>query len=225
MLPGNKTHRHSSLGRGSSKNSQLVMISNWKVVTGLFVTWLVLCALAESSQPSQVVEQLQHSLLSVMKQGNQLNYDHRYQLLEQIVTKSHDLPFIAKVTVGKYWKTFDDEQKMSFVAIFTQLSIATYADRFDGYHGETFSIIAQKTLPRGKMLVETILTKSDGEKVQFNYLLRHDKKNWRIINIIVDGVSDLAVRRAEYTSILKSDGFSPLTAKIEDQIGRYANSH
>jgi phospholipid transport system substrate-binding protein len=75
------------------------------------------------------------------------------------------------------------------------------------------------------MLVETILTKSNGEKVQFNYLLRQNKNDWRIINIIVDGVSDLAVRRAEYASILKSDGFSPLMAKIEDQIGRYSNSH
>jgi phospholipid transport system substrate-binding protein len=200
------------------------MISNWKVVTGLFVTWLALCVPAESSQPSQVVEQLQHSLLSVMKQ-DQLDYAHRYQILEPIVTKSHDLPFIAKVTVGKYWKTFDDEQKTSFVATFSRLSVATYTDRFDGYGGETFSFVAQKELPRGKMLVETILTKSDGEKVQFNYLLRHDKSDWRIINIIVDGVSDLAVRRAEYTSILQSNGLSHLTMKIKDQIGRYSNSH
>jgi len=201
------------------------MLANWKIVTAIFVTWLVLCAPAESSQPSQVVEQLQHSLLSVMKQGDQLDYEHRYQLLEPIVIKSHDLPFIAKVTVGKYWRTFDDEQKASFVDTLSRLSIAMYADRFDGYGGETFSFVAQKELPRGKMLVETILTKSDGENVQFNYLLRHNKNEWRIINIIVDGVSDLAVRRAEYTSILQSDGFSPLTAKIEDQIGRYSNSH
>lgn len=201
------------------------MISNWKVVTGVFLIWLVLSAPAASSQPSQIIERLQSSLLSVMKQGDQLNYEQRYQLLEPIVTKSHDLPFIAKVTVGKYWKTFNDEQKTSFVDTLSRLSIAMYADRFDGYGGETFSFVAQKELPRGKMLVETILTKSDGEKVQFNYLLRQNKNDWQIINIIVDGVSDLAVRRAEYTSILKSDGFASLTAKIESQIGRYSNSH
>ena len=201
------------------------MVRSWNVVTGLFLTWVALCAPAEGAQPSQVVERLQSSLLSVMKQANQLDYEHRYQLFEPIVITSHDLPFIAKVTVGKYWKTFDNEQKTSFVNTFSRLSIATYADRFNGYGGETFSVGAQKELPRGKMLVETILTKSNGEKVQFNYLLRQNKNDWRIINIIVDGVSDLAVRRAEYTSILKSEGFSPLMAKIEDQIGRYSNSH
>jgi phospholipid transport system substrate-binding protein len=201
------------------------MVPSWKVVTGVFLAWVALCAPAVGAQPSQVVERLQSSLLSVMKQGNQLDYEHRYQLLEPIVTTSHDLPFVAKVTVGKYWKTFDHKQKTSFVNTFSRLSIATYADRFDGYGGETFSVGAQKELPRGKMLVETILTKSNGEKVQFNYLLRQNKNDWQIINIIVDGVSDLAVRKAEYTSILKSDGFSPLIAKIEDQIGRYSNSH
>ena len=201
------------------------MVPSWKVVTGVFLAWVALCAPAEGAQPSQVVERLQSSLLSVMKQANQLDYEHRYQLLEPIVTTSHDLPFVAKVTVGKYWKTFDDKQKTSFVNTFSRLSIATYADRFDGYGGETFSVGAQKELPRGKMLVETILTKSNGEKVQFNYLLRQNKNNWRIINIIVDGVSDLAVRRAEYSSILKSDGVPPLIAKLENQIGRYSNSH
>ena len=201
------------------------MIPSWKVVISLFLAWLAFCAPAESSQPSQVIERLQSSLLSVMKQGNQLDYEHRYQLLGPIVTKSHDLPFIAKVTVGKYWATFEDDQKTMFVDTFSRLSIATYADRFDGYGGETFSFVAQKELPRGKMLVETIFTKSNGEKVQFNYLLRQKKSNWRIINIIVDGVSDLAIRRAEYTSIFKSDGFFPLIAKMEDQIGRYSNSH
>jgi len=201
------------------------MIPSWKVVISLFLAWLAFCAPAESSQPSQVIERLQSSLLSVMKQGNQLDYEHRYQLLGPIVTKSHDLPFIAKVTVGKYWATFEDDQKTMFVDTFSRLSIATYADRFDGYGGETFSFVAQKELPRGKMLVETIFTKSNGEKVQFNYLLRQNKSNWRIINIIVDGVSDLAVRRAEYSSILKSDGVPPLIAKLENQIGRYSNSH
>jgi phospholipid transport system substrate-binding protein len=201
------------------------MVPSWKVVTGVFLAWLVLWTPAESSQPSQVVERLHISLLSVMKQGNQLDYKHRYQLLEPIVTKSHDLPFLAKLTVGKYWKTFDDEQQTLFVDTFSRLSIATYTDRFDGYGGERFSFVAQRELPRGKMLVETILTKSNGEKVQFNYLLRQDKNDWRIINIIVDGISDLAIRRAEYTSIFKSDGFFPLIAKMEDQIGRYSNSH
>ena len=45
---------------------------------------------------------------------------------------------------------------------------------------------------------------------------------WRIVNIIVNGVSDLALKRAEYNSLLEREGFQALIAKLEEQIRGYA---
>lgn len=178
---------------------------------------------ATGIEPSEVVVRLQASQLSAMKNAEELGYQGRFEQLEPVVTSSHDLSFVARLAVGKYWMTFNDEQKARFVALFNKLSIATYADRFDGYAGEQFTLVSQKQLPRGKMLVETLFTKSNGEQLHFNYLLRQVDDHWRIINIMVDGISDLALKRAEYTSLVKKEGFSALIHKIEAQIARYAN--
>ena len=178
---------------------------------------------ATGIEPLEVVVRLQASLLQAMKNAEELGYQGRFNQLEPVVTSSHDLSFVARLAVGKYWKTFDDEQKVRFVSIFHKLSISTYADRFDGYAGEQFTVVSQKQRPRGKMLVETLLTKSDGEELHFNYLLRQVDDHWRIINIMVDGVSDLALKRAEYTSLVKKEGFAALIRKIEAQIALYEN--
>ena len=194
----------------------------------LHVGWVILsCILflgsAEANEPSEVVKTLQSSLVEVMKEGETLGYQGRYEKLEPVVVDCHDIPFVARLSVGKYWKTFDDQQRNRLVKTFRQLSIATYADRFDGYSGEQFTLISEKQLPREKILVETEFTKSDGQKLQFNYLLRKTRDQWKIVNISVDGVSDLALKRAEYMSLVKNDGFPALINKMEGQIQRYAN--
>jgi phospholipid transport system substrate-binding protein len=43
---------------------------------------------------------------------------------------------------------------------------------------------------------------------------------WRIINIIADGVSDLALKRAEYQRILASGSIEDLIKELEAQTAR-----
>ena len=57
---------------------------------------------------------------------------------------------------------------------------------------------------------------------KITYLLHHVNNQWRIVNIIVNGVSDLALKRAEYNSLLEREGFQALIAKLEEQIRGYA---
>ena len=192
-------------------------------IGGVVFGWLLLTGSAGANEPTEVVKTLQTSLVEVMKNADNLGYQGRYEKLEPVVVECHDIPYVAKLSVGKYWKSFDDQQKAKLVNTFRQLSIATYANRFDGYSGEQFSIDSEKELPRGKMLVETKFIKSDGQPLQFNYLLHRSGDKWRIISISVDGVSDLALKRAEYMSLVKNDGFPALINKMENQIQNYAN--
>ena len=197
---------------------KMASITGWVIVN-----FILFVGSSLANEPSEVVKTLQDSLIGVMKEAESLGYQGRYEKLEPIVLECHDIPYVARIAVGKYWNTFDDQQRSRLVKTFRHLSIATYANRFDGYSGEQFTRVSEKELPKGKMLVETTFTKSDGQQLQFNYLLHQVEQKWRIVNISVDGVSDLALKRAEYMSLVKNDGFPALINKMEDQIQRYAN--
>ncbi len=178
---------------------------------------------SSAGEATNVVSRLQTALLTVMKDAKQLGYHGRYKQLALVVEDTHDLLFVARFAVGPQWAKLTEDQRTSLVATFDRLSIATYAARFDGYAGEQFMVISEKSLPRGQgQLVESHFVKPNGEIVHFNYVLRQENEHWKIVNIIVNGVSDLALKRAEYARVLEKDGFQALKAKFEEQIRHYA---
>jgi phospholipid transport system substrate-binding protein len=83
-------------------------------------------------------------------------------------------------------------------------------------------VISEKEASGGRILVQTQLIKSDGGQVQLDYVLHRVGSPWRIINVVADGASDLALKRADYTSFLKSNGFDPLLIKLNEKIAQYS---
>ena len=170
----------------------------------------------------EVVEKLHATLLAVMKEGDQIGYPGRYDQLAPVIKANFDMPFISKTVLGKYWETFNNEQRSRFVEAFTRLSIATYAANFDSYSGERFKMVSEKEVSSGRILVQSQLIKSDGGQVQLDYLLHRTRSQWRIINVIAEGVSDLALKRADYSAFLKNKGVEALIEKLNEKVGQYS---
>lgn len=179
-------------------------------------------ASAEELTARQVVEAFQDQLIETMKQGKELGFKGRYDKLDASVKKSHDLPKIARIVVGKQWEELTPEQQTKLEDVFTELSVSAYAHNFKDFSGESFSFVSEEETGRGGIVVHTNL-KIPGEKdVKFDYMMKKKDDSWQIINIIADGVSDLALKRSDYTSVLNREGFDALIAKINEKIEIYA---
>jgi phospholipid transport system substrate-binding protein len=170
----------------------------------------------------QVVEEFQTVLLDVMKQGQALGFDGRYKALDQATRKSHDLTKIARIVVGREWQKLNEEQQAVLIDSFSKLSISSYAHNFKEYSGESFSFVDEEETARGGVIVHSLLHIPGDKDVKFDYMMKKKGKSWKIINIIANGVSDLALKRSEYTSVLNRQGFEALIAKINEKTDNYA---
>jgi len=168
-----------------------------------------------------VVAHFQSELLSVMRDATALGFEGRFARLVPAVRQSHDLTRVARLTIGRRWRSLDTQQKARFVDTFTRLVITTYAHQFHAYSGESFNSKSVKSLKRGRKLVSTELIKSNGKRVHLDYVLNYRQGRWLIINIIADGVSDLALKRAEYSNDIKRNGFEHLLSVLEGKIAQY----
>ncbi len=191
--------------------------------------FIVLCwpvvTMAANSEPKtarQVVEAFQGNLLEVMKQGEQLGYQGRYDKLFEPVTASHDLTKIARIVIGKDWKNLSEEQKQQMIDVFTRLSVSSYAYNFKDFSGESFQFDSEEETARGGVIVRSLFIIPDDKDVKFDYMLKKNGDSWLIINIIANGVSDLALKRSEYSSVMKREGFDALIAKLSDKIEKYS---
>lgn len=192
---------------------------NFLIVTAMFLyipaAWT---QELDTTGPAKTVNSLHDALLKGMQGGDKLGFQGRFKLLAPIVERTHDLDFIAKTILGKLWTKLNREQQQNFIDHFHKLSISTYAGWFKKFDGERFKYIDQKTMPRDHVLVRSQLIQSNGDIVSFDYLLRQDKENWRIINILADGVSDLALKHVEYRSILGQKGFKVFIDMLKKKI-------
>lgn len=169
--------------------------------------------------PESIVQKLQNGLMHVMKEGAKLGYDGRYKYLEPVIDQSHDIDMIIKTILGAaYWTQLDDAQQAQLIATFRQLTIATYAGQFAAFDDEQFKFVEQRELPREQALIRSqLITKSDGT-VNFDYVLHQSDGRWLIVNILYDGVSDLAIKRTEYRAIMQKSGYQGLIEKLKEKI-------
>jgi len=190
----------------------------------VFLLFLVASPLSMADEQSakQVVEEFQNQLIAVMKQGKALGFKGRYEKLDNLVRNSHDLPKIARIVVGKQWEELSAEQQAKLEAVFSKLSVSAYAHNFKDFSGESFVFVSEEETGRGGVVIHTNLLIPGQKDVKFDYMMKKKDDGWQIINIIADGVSDLALKRSEYTSILNRDGFDVLIAKITEKIDNYA---
>ncbi len=169
-----------------------------------------------------VVEKFQTELIEVMKNGKALGFSGRYDKLNGPVSESHDLPKVARIVVGKEWEKLSSDQQQQLVDVFSRLSVASYAHNFTEYGGEAFTFDSEELSSRGGVMVHSYLKAPDDKPVKFDYMLKEKGDSWRIVNIIANGVSDLALKRSEYTTILQREGFDALISKIQEKIDYYS---
>ena len=177
-----------------------------------------------ANPPKVVIERFDQALLSTMKAGHITGFKGRDGIMIKAVHMTFDMPFIGHLVLGHYWSSFSSAQKAAFVTVFARLIAATYAHNFNGYGGQ--EILVKKTMQHGsEAFVYTLFsTPGQGHHHEFDYILKRGEKQWRIVNIITDGVSDLAIKRAEYQHFLKRKNFASLMVAMQHQIKLMADS-
>ena len=168
--------------------------------------------------PAAVVEGFHAALLELMRNAAAWGVRGREQRIRPVMERAFNLPAMTRIAVGPPWTGLSPAQQQALVQAFSDWSIATYANRFDGYGGERFEMLGETTLQNGDHLVRTRLVRPRDEPVQLNYLLRQAAGAWRIVDIYLTGtISELASRRAEFTTLLRDGGADRLTADLRQR--------
>jgi len=170
---------------------------------------------AADPSPEATVTAFDGALQQAMQGGHQLGYQGRFDVLQPAMDQAFDFATMTRIAAGFDWAKLPSAQQQQLVDAFGRYSIATYANQFDGYAGQKFTVTGTSKLPQG-IVVATTMASPGGDLIRFNYLLHEVAGGWKIIDIYLDGtISQLAVRRSEFASVLKSSGADGLIALLQ----------
>jgi len=133
-----------------------------------------------------------------------------------------DIPFMTRLAVGPEWASLTEVQRQQVTRAFESYVAAIYAERFDSYSGERLQVTGEQPSAGGTMITSQI-TKANGESVNINYLMRQNGGAWQIADVYLDGtISELATRRSEFASILRTQGINGLIAMLNNKAATLA---
>ncbi|PKU24989.1 ABC transporter substrate-binding protein [Telmatospirillum siberiense] len=167
----------------------------------------------------EVVQGLCGRLLTVMKQSQQLGFQGRVEKLTKVVVEAYDMPAATKATLGVAYGKLSAEEAQQLTDLFSRFSVYSYAEQFDGWDGETFEVGEPKPSTEGSLIVPSRIVLKNGQATEIDYLLHQDAGRWKIIDVLLDGtISQTAVRRSEFVSIFRRDGFPGLSAMLTQKM-------
>jgi phospholipid transport system substrate-binding protein len=182
-------------------------------------------AAAEDAGAKTVVSAFQDQLLATMKEGPSLGFEGRYQRMLPAMNDAFDLEQMARIVIGGRWSRMSDGERGEVVDLFRRFSVSTYASEFTDFNGEQFRTGAEREQPGLGTIVETQLVLKDGTPIALNYLLRQTAAGWRIVDVYLAGsISELARRRDEFASIIRTQGVDGLIALLKKKNTELAGS-
>ena len=144
--------------------------------------------------------------------AEQMPTSERYERLRPVVAEVFNSPVIARLSLGRTWRDLSADQRSEFAEALADLIAATYADRFRPGAALAFALVKAEPGRRGPV-IRTQLERTEGQPVSLDYHFR----SGRIYNVVADGVSDLSLRRADYNTVVKTDGFAALLLSMRSQ--------
>ena len=138
--------------------------------------------------------------------------EERRQRLEEVVGDRFDYQEMSRRTLGASWNTLSDKDKQEFVGLFKTLLTSTYSDKVESYSGDGVQYINERTEKDYAEVRTKVLTGKT--EIPLDYRLLNKGVEWRVYDVVVDGVSLVSNYRGQFSKILRSSTYADLVDQL-----------
>ena len=171
------------------------------------------------------VEQAANAAIGLV-QRKDISAVERQAALARLLRDNLEIPFIARIVLGKAWRKASPEQQQRFTEVFEDHLIRTIVRGLESYNIERLTV--QKVTAKGEkdLLVHSQIERPDGEPVKTVWRVRQFGGTPRIIDLTVEGISMVITKREEFAAVVKSQGLDALmqVLQVNSQSAEAANS-
>jgi phospholipid transport system substrate-binding protein len=132
----------------------------------------------------------------------ELSKDAKLAEIRKIINEVFDYKELSIRTLGREWKKFKPEQQTEFIDLFSKLLENVYADRILAYTHEKIEFGKETELKKGRVEVESYIVTLDNTKVPLFYRMSNKSGQWRVYDIVIEGVSMIKNYRGQFRQIL-----------------------
>ncbi len=134
--------------------------------------------------------------------------------IEAIVTRAVDTQAIVQAALGKRWSQISAAQRRRLVAAFENRFRRASGSELDAYRSTQIEYLPEAEASGGVLQVPTRVVVK-GEPTEIAYAMKQQRSGWRIVDIVIDGVSTVANYRSSFARIISKEGVEGLIKRLE----------
>jgi len=152
-----------------------------------------------------VVQQVADAVVAVLADKS-LSADQKRGKIEDIVYAHFNFSTLSRLVLARNWKQFSPEQQKTFTEEFKRHLSMIYGKNVESYNNEKAVVIGERQEAGGDWTVKTKIVRSSAPEILVDYRLRQEDGVWKVIDVIVEGVSLVANFRSQFQEIVTSKG-------------------
>jgi len=185
---------------------------------------LVLCAIARpggaqtAGDPAHFVRDFGERAVAMLADPS-LAPDQRREAFRRMLVEDFDIEATGRFVLGRAWRGASESQRAEYLALFEDMIVATYARQLESYGGESLAVDGLRSSDEKQAVVATRILRAEGAPIQVDWRLRRLGQSWRIVDVVVEGVSMAITQRSEFASALRASGgkIEGLLAKLRER--------
>lgn len=169
----------------------------------------------------QFIESLADEAINTLTTDN-LTTDARRDGFREMLNDGFAVNGIARFVMGRYWRQASDEQRDEYLALFEQVIVSVWADRFTEYSGQRFEIVESAMAQSARSdeqatLVRTLFWTAPDAPVRIDWRVASNGELYKITDVLIEGVSMAQTYRDEFASVMRRDGVSGLISDLRER--------
>lgn len=171
--------------------------------------------------PDELVKSTSEDVLTIIRNDPDLGTGNSAALGALVEAKVlHHFAFdrMARLAVGKDWRLADTAQREVVIDEFRTLLVRTYSVALAQFHDQTIEYQPLEMRGEGReAVVRTLITQPSGKAIHMDYRMFLPGEEWKVYDILVDGISLIVNYRSTFNATVASSGIDGLIQLLRDK--------
>lgn len=192
-----------------------------KYLTGAAAAMMAMTVFADATPPDVLVKNTATEVIDVIKKDKDIQAGDMKKIValtEEKILPHFDFERMSRIVLGRNWTKASKEQQTQFVNEFRTLLVRTYSSALAKYRNQTIEYKPLRAAPGDTdVTVKTEILQPGGPAVPVDYALQKRDDEWKVYDVVIEGVSLVTNYRGQFANEIKQNGMDGLIQRLADK--------
>ncbi|MGB0618900.1 MAG: MlaC/ttg2D family ABC transporter substrate-binding protein [Myxococcota bacterium] len=168
------------------------------------------------AEPTKIIDEAAQKIVAVLARTEE-SAEVRIGEIEEIAYEIFDFTTMSKLVLARNWRKLDKEKRAEFVREFRTHLSRTYGTRLDNFSDIGVDVYGAQVEVRNDVTVKSRVVGGQFDGSELAYRMRNRKEGWKIIDVVIEGVSLVSNYRSQFATVLNGGTIDDLITKLKDK--------